>query len=81
MQVVDAIAQVERMILADPESPTGATLARLLAALRNEAHLDLADLYSLSMTEFQLAMEVLAAWRVQRYYRGSAVAAIGAAAH
>lgn len=73
---IDALAKAEQVIRDHPEAPTSAALARLLHALRSETSFELAELYRLSTAEFELALEVLAAWRLQRYYRGSAVAAV-----
>lgn len=72
----DAIVQAERVIRATPQAPASAALARLLEALHSETSFELGELYALSSSDFELALRVLADWRLQRYWRGGAVAAL-----
>ncbi len=50
-------------------------LRELLAALREDSAFDLQRLYELNLSNFDLAVELLSEWRLQRYYRGHAVVA------
>ncbi len=43
-------------------------LARLPERLSREDSLELADLYALDWDSFQLAIELLREWRIDRYY-------------
>jgi hypothetical protein len=56
-------------------------MATLIHALRNEGPFDLGALYRLTLDEFELALQVLEDWRLQRYYRGTATAAAAQLPH
>jgi hypothetical protein len=43
-------------------------LATLAVALANEREFPVADLYRLPFAEFELAIEVMRDWRLDRYY-------------
>lgn len=80
---MDAIATAEHYIESQPSANDAEVFRSLLNALQQGLPFDLQRLYALSLTNFELAVEVLNAWRLQRYYRGGAVtaAAITSAAH
>jgi len=46
----------------------------LILSLQAEAHLCLSDLYKLNAEHFDLAMELLRDWRIDRFYKGRAKA-------
>ncbi len=69
---MDAIERAEHFIANHPLTPDACQLEQLLHALRDGAVFDVEVLYELPLRSFELAMEVLAAWRLQRYYRGPA---------
>ena len=46
--------------------------SKLITCLAEEADFSLKDLYELNSNEFQLAIEVLEEWRLDRYYMGKA---------
>lgn len=73
---VDPIAAAEAFIVEHPFATDADILRRLLAALQEESRFDLHGLYQLNLSNFDLAMEVLNAWRLQRYVRGGAVVAM-----
>ena len=75
----DPIAHAKRVISADPDAPTSATLRRLMQALVSEGSFELGELYALSSFDFELAMQVLASWRLQRYCRKGAADALSVA--
>jgi len=77
----DPIAIAEHFIQADPVSPEAAILGRLLHGLRTGECCDVQDLYELNLSAFDMAIDVLNAWRLQRYYRGGAVVAGATAGH
>jgi hypothetical protein len=54
-------------------TPTAAReLTRLLEALREEKEFPLSSLYEIDYEAFELAVEVMRDWRIDRYYAGSA---------
>lgn len=77
---MDAITTVQDFIARNPAAADAEVLDRLLQALQQGQEFDLHRLYELNLTSFDLAIDVLNAWRLQRYYRGGAVVA-GAAPH
>lgn len=76
---MDAIKTAEDFIARNPTATDAEVLGRLLRSLQQGQEFDVHRLYELNLTSFDLAVDVLNAWRLQRYYRGGAVAA-GAAA-
>lgn len=65
---VKAIKDVNRYLNKHPDTPSAAVLARLPAALSREDRLELGDLYALDWESFELAIELLRDWRIDRYY-------------
>ena len=66
------VKKARKLIEANPQSQAAKTLARLVRALESEETFDLADLYELSYDNFQLAIDILKEWRLDRYYSGKA---------
>lgn len=69
-----AIKRARKIIEQDPNSDYAQTLAAFIVALETEADLSLKKLYSASMTEFELMLELMRDWRLDRYYEGKAKA-------
>lgn len=67
-----AIKKARRLIETQPEAAASIVLSRLVVALESETSFDLASLYQLDYKSFELALEVLAEWRLDRYYSGKA---------
>lgn len=67
-----AIKKARRLIETQPEAAASVVLSRLVVSLESETPFDLAALYQLDYKSFQLALEVLAEWRLDRYYSGKA---------
>lgn len=67
-----AIKQARKMIEQDPSQKSAKTLAQLVLALESDAEFKLSELYDLRHDDFQLAIEVLKDWRLDRYYEGKA---------
>ena len=63
-----AIKKARKLIEANPGSDTGKTLAALVVALETEGSFNLPNLYALNDKPFQLALEILAEWRLDRHY-------------
>ncbi len=69
---VRAIKQARKMIEQDPSQKSAKILAQLVLALESDAEFKLGELYDLRHDDFQLAIEVLKDWRLDRYYEGKA---------
>lgn len=67
-RTVNAIKQVRKYLLKHPKSPSSAVLRRLTSAVAEEAQFPLGELYQLDAEAFDLAMELLRDWRLDRYY-------------
>jgi flagellar biosynthesis/type III secretory pathway protein FliH len=63
-----AIKKARKLIQKSPESPTARTLSTLIIALETEQDFSLKTLYQLDLDDFDLAMDVLKEWRLDRYY-------------
>ena len=69
-----AIQKIQTFIECSPESVDAQALAQLILSLQAEADLSLSDLYKLNTENFDLAMELLRDWRIDRFYKGRAKA-------
>lgn len=69
---MNALKQARRLIASQPQSPAARTLAGLVLTLESEGSFDLASLYQLDLANFNLALEILRDWRLDRYYAGKA---------
>jgi hypothetical protein len=65
---LNAIRELRKHLQKDPSNPSAKVLARLAVALANEREFLLSDLYRLPFEEFELAMELMREWRLDRYY-------------
>lgn len=63
-----AIQDIRRYLSDHAGTPSAEVLARLPATLSKEGALSLSDLYSLDWETFELAIELLRDWRIDRYY-------------
>lgn len=63
-----AIKKARKLIEADPSAETSQTLAKLVVALEMEGSFPINDMYRLSDKPFQLALDILAEWRLDRHY-------------
>lgn len=69
---MNEIKKARRLIEADPHTETAKTLASLVRALESEEKFDLARIYKLNYDNFNLAIDILKEWRLDRYYSGKA---------
>lgn len=69
---MNAIKTARKRMKDRPDSDDARILSTLVLALENESDLTLSDLYRLSLPNFDLALEILKEWRVDRYYAGKA---------
>jgi len=67
-----ALKKTRKLIERDPTQPASETLSRLVVALESEAPFKLTDLYQLDLDTFDLALELLSEWRLDRYYTSKA---------
>jgi hypothetical protein len=69
-----AIKQVKKLIENNPSSKSGQTFSKLVLSLESDVEFLVKDLYQLDIQEFDLAIEVLKDWRIDRFYLGKAKA-------
>ena len=65
---MNAIKKARRFIESNPQSEAAITLARLVRALESEEKFELGDLYKLDYDKFNLGIDILKEWRLDRYY-------------
>jgi hypothetical protein len=65
---LNAIKQIQKYLEKNPSSESSRALAELAAALAEEREYSLAKLYRLNYEEFNLAIDLLKDWRLDRYY-------------
>lgn len=63
-----AIKTARKFIQANPNHPASKTIASLVLALENTGHISVKDLYDLDNDRFELALEILSEWRLDRHY-------------
>lgn len=63
-----SIKKARKIIETKPTEPTAQTLARLVLSLENELEFPLKELYALDYKHFELALDILKEWRLDRYY-------------
>jgi hypothetical protein len=67
-----SIKKVKKIIEADPQSALAQTFAKLILSLETEQAFPMQSLYALNASDFELAIEVLKDWRLDRFYIGKA---------
>ncbi|WP_076998358.1 hypothetical protein [Variovorax sp. KK3] len=67
---MNAIKTARRFIETDPANESAQILARLVLALESERSFELVKLYDLDYKSFDIAMDILKEWRLDRYYAG-----------
>jgi hypothetical protein len=65
-----AIKQIGKYLAKNPTSESAGALVQFATALAEERNFSLGDLYRLNYEEFELAIDLLKDWRVDRYYAG-----------
>ena len=63
-----ALKKARKLIETSPESSEARILSALVVALESEAPFALNDLYKLNYDDFELALDLLKEWRLDRYY-------------
>ena len=69
---VNAIKKAQKYIAKDPYRDSAKTLAQLVLSLESAEAFPLERLYALDMDQFDLALDILKEWRLDRYYLGKA---------
>ena len=69
-----AIKKARKIIESDPSSDAAKALTSLILALETDANFSFKHLYELQMKDFDLMIEVMKDWRLDRYYEGKAKA-------
>ena len=67
---MNAIKEAQRYIAKDPGSEAARTLALLVLSLESKEPFPLDKLYEMDLDRFELALEILKEWRLDRYYAG-----------
>lgn len=65
---VKALKKARKLIETAPASDEARILSALVVALESESPYPLTDLYKLGYDNFELALELLQEWRLDRYY-------------
>lgn len=67
---MNATKAARRLLKAEPTSDAAKTIAGLVLALQSEAGFpfSIASIYQLDLKTFELAMELMRDWRIERYY-------------
>lgn len=63
-----ALKKARKLIENAPESSEARILSALVVALESEAAYPVNDLYKLNFDNFELALDLLKEWRLDRYY-------------
>jgi hypothetical protein len=67
-----AVKKIKRIIEQNPQDQASQIFSLLIQSLAEEVDFSIKDLYLLKTSDFQLAMEILQEWRLDRYYMGKA---------
>ena len=67
---MNAIKKARKLIENKPGSDAAKTLASLVRALESDEKFDLSQMYKLDYDSFEICIEVLKDWRLERYYLG-----------
>jgi hypothetical protein len=65
---MNAIKKARKMIESAPDEPSSGTLASLVLSLESESDFNLSSLYATDLRTFELALDILREWRIDRYY-------------
>src|SRR5471032_2209175 len=69
-ELMNAIKEAQKFIAKNPSGEDAKTLALLVFSLGSKEPFPLERLYELEMKDFELAMEVMREWRLDRYFAG-----------
>lgn len=63
-----AIKKARKLIETNPGDPAAQIIAAMVLALESETSISVAQLYKLDDKRFELALEILNEWRLDRHY-------------
>ncbi len=63
-----AIKKARKLIENNPNEPASQIIAALVLALESETSISVAQIYQLDNKRFELALEILDEWRLDRHY-------------
>jgi hypothetical protein len=63
-----ALKQARKRIEQDPASPNSVLLTRLVLAIEGQGPFEVKDLYELDFDAFDLALQILNEWRLDRHF-------------
>lgn len=63
-----ALKKTRKLIESDPDQASAQILSSLVVSLESNQPFQLATLYQLDYESFRLALDLLAEWRLDRYY-------------
>ncbi|MCM2341384.1 MAG: hypothetical protein NDI87_09520 [Rhodoferax sp.] len=63
-----AIKKARKLIETNPDEPAAQIIAALVLALESETSISVSQLYKLDDKRFELALEILNEWRLDRHY-------------
>ena len=67
---MQAIKKARKIIEKDVSKPFAKTLSKLILSLESEENFQIKQIYYLSPTEFDLVIEIIKEWRIDRHYMG-----------
>jgi hypothetical protein len=65
---MNALKHARKQITKDPHSRNSQTLSRLVVSLETDQAMSLREIYELDYDTFELAIDVMRDWRIDRYY-------------
>ena len=67
---MQAIKKARKIIEKDVSKPFAKTLSKLILSLESEEDFQIKQLYDLAPAEFDLVIEIIKEWRIDRHYMG-----------
>lgn len=65
---MNAIKKVRHYLMKNPDHPSAKVLGRLVITLGEEGEFPLNELYGMDLEAFELAMDLMRDWRLDRHY-------------
>lgn len=65
-----AIKKARKIIEKDASKPFAKILSKLILSLETEENFQIKQIYDLSHSEFELVIEIIKEWRIDRHYMG-----------
>ena len=65
---MSALKLTRKMIAKNPSAKEAQTLSKLVVSLETDQAISLKEIYDLDYEAFQLAIDVMRDWRIDRYY-------------